>query len=145
MQFFIFVVIIALWAQLSESFMIAPIRNNVASRSNMDMMWGKKKAPPPPPPAPEPKKGLFSSFSFGKKAPEPEPEPEIEEDKSIFYTARRVTRFMMFPWIFNKYEDTEENPGIRKAIKIKSPPSERYTHNLSLSLSLYICILMCIY
>ena len=102
--------------------------------------------PPPPPPPPAPKKAGFS-FSFGPKkaAPAPEPvkpapkkktifsaftKPDEEEvydpegkEKSAAYKARRVARFMTAPWIYNSWDDTEEQA--RKTIKIKSPPSER--------------------
>ena len=110
-------------------------------------LWGKKKVTPPPapaPPAPAPKKPFFS---FGKKRePEPEPEPVVaprkktifsafakQDEEEIYdpegkeqdaaYKARRVLRFMTAPWVFNSWEDTEEQA--RKTIKIKSPPSER--------------------
>ena len=85
------------------AFNVQPSLSRSLLRQNqVKMMWGKKKkAPPPPPPPPVEKKGMFSGFNFGnfgKKEPEPiieEPEPA----KDMFYTARRVTRFMMFPWV----------------------------------------------
>jgi hypothetical protein len=110
-------------------------------------MWGRKKkeVPPPPPPAPPAKKGLFS---FGKqKVPEPEivapkappkkktifsafqkeDEEEVYDpegkEKDVAYKARRVVRFMTAPWVFNSWEDTEEQA--RKTVRIKSAPSER--------------------
>ena len=122
--------------------------SRVSARSGTSLgMWGRKKkeVPPPPPPAPPAKKGFFS---FGKqKVPEPEPVAPVsaprkktifsafkkEDDEEIYdpegkekdvaYKARRVMRFMTAPWVFNAWEDTEEQA--RKTVRIKSAPSER--------------------
>ena len=105
--------------------------------------FSKKVPEPEPEPVAAPKKGRFS---FGRKVPEPEPEPVVapkkktifnafakqdkeevydpeDKEQDVAYKARRVARFMTAPWVFNSWEDTEENA--RKTVKIKSPPSER--------------------
>jgi hypothetical protein len=42
--------------------------------------------------------------------------PSVDPNDPL-YKARRVTRFMMFPWIFNGWDDTEER--MKKTIKIE--------------------------
>lgn len=41
-----------------------------------------------------------------------------EDEKDFLYAARRVTRWIMFPGIFSKFDETEER--MKKTIKIES-------------------------
>lgn len=78
--------------------------------------------------------------AFGNSKPKPQinskklenkgKEVKKEDEKDILYTARRITRWIMFPGIFSKFDETEER--MKKTIKIESGLSKAEKQRLRL-------------
>ena len=78
--------------------------------------------------------------AFGNSKPKPQinskklenkgKEVKKEDEKDILYAARRITRWIMFPGIFSKFDETEER--MKKTIKIESGLSKAEKQRLRL-------------
>ena len=92
-----------------------------AERSSLALnMWGNKKAPVS---APAPK-SKSADVAFGSSKPKTtttvkkQTSTVVSQDENdLLYKARRITRWIMFPGIFGKFDDTEER--MKKTIKIE--------------------------
>jgi hypothetical protein len=83
---------------------------------------------------------VLGEAAFGNSKPKPQinskklenkgKEVKKEDEKDILYAARRITRWIMFPGIFSKFDETEER--MKKTIKIESGLSKAEKQRLRL-------------
>ena len=107
--------------------LIVALQSPVTSRNRgvaVGLFGNSKKSAAPAPAKPTTKsEGVAFGSSKLKPSAKPTNVPTVQDsEKGLLYNARRITRWIMFPGIFNDFDATEER--MKKTIKIEKKMSK---------------------